>query len=192
VHQIRAVARAVLAILFQIIESRFRCQSFQGVGAKQTEIARVQNVVFTRSVKISPVQSSGQATSLKSFEISLLFLFWRIKCDIRSFPKPSKLARMSLARAVFVTKGDGISPHGVRSQQWAWTRISVEKRKASICSIPMTNMPTATNRSMASSVFRVFSGGDDVCGSAFFTGWRDTFSSNSLALSARQIYPDHV
>jgi hypothetical protein len=44
-------------------------------GAKQTGLARVYNVVFTRSVKISPVKSSGQATSVKSFEISPLFLF---------------------------------------------------------------------------------------------------------------------
>jgi len=53
VHQIQAVARAVLVIPFHLIESRLRCQAVQGVAAKQTEIARVQNVLFTRSVKMA-------------------------------------------------------------------------------------------------------------------------------------------
>ena len=72
------------------------------------------------------------------------------------------LVRMRLANAVRVTNADGMAPHGVRSQQFACCVISEPKLAARSWSVPRTISWSDKNFSMASKVFLVFSGQDDL------------------------------
>jgi hypothetical protein len=88
----------------------------------------------------STVISSHQAAFRKRAAFLLMLCFLRINYVIQSVAKLFKFVRMVFARAVRVTKTEGIFPQGVRSQQRVPALICGAKRHAINCSVVIIGM----------------------------------------------------